>query len=183
MSKVRIMHFVNQFFAGMGTEERADLPFDYREGPLGPGRRLQALLGDSSEIVVTAFCGDNYFPVHHDEVIEKVTQIARDNNVKTLVAGPSFIAGRYGFACTEICQSVSTSLDLDCVTAMHIENAGVVGYKEYKNSRVFCLPTSDAIRGMEEALSKIAKFVAKLAAGSVIGPAAEEGYIPFHIRE
>ncbi len=177
MSKARVMHFMNQFFAGMGGEEKADVPVDFREGPLGPGKRLQALLGDSAEIVVTAYCGDNYFPGHHDKTIEKVLQVARDKGVKILVAGPAFLAGRYGFACTEVCHSVSTSLGLDCVTAMHIENAGVVGYKEYKDRRVFCLPTSDAIQGMEDALSRMAKFVSKLAAASVIGPAAEEGYI------
>ncbi len=182
MPKARVMHFMNQFFAGMGGEEKADVPVDFREGPLGPGKRLQALLGDSAEIVVTAYCGDNYFPGHRDEAIERILQVARDKGVKILVAGPAFLAGRYGFACTEVCHSASTSSGLDCVTAMHIENAGVVGYKEYKDRRVFCLPTSDAIQGMEDALSRMAQFVSKLAAASVIGPAAEEGYIPRGFR-
>lgn len=182
MPKARVMHFMNQFFAGMGGEEEADVPVDFRDGPLGPGKRLQVLLGDSAEIVVTAYCGDNYFPGHRDEAIERILQVARDKGVKILVAGPAFLAGRYGFACTEVCHSASTSSGLDCVTAMHIENAGVVGYKEYKDRRVFLLPTSDAIQGMEDALSRMAQFVSKLAAASVIGPAAEEGYIPRGFR-
>jgi len=182
MPKVRVMHFLNQFFAGMGGEDKADVPVDFRREPLGPGRRLQALLGDSAEIVVTVFCGDNYFPGHQEETIDRILQIAKDQDIKILVAGPAFLAGRFGFASTEICHSVSSSLGLNCVTAMHVENAGAVGYKEYNDRRVFCLPTSEGIKGMEDALSKMGRFVLKLAAGSVIGPAAEEGYIPRGFR-
>ena len=43
MGKVRVMHYVNQFFAGVGGEDKADVPLDFREGSLGPGNRLQAL--------------------------------------------------------------------------------------------------------------------------------------------
>ena len=59
MPKVRVMHYINQFFAGIGAEEKADVPVDFREGPIGPGKRLQELLGDSAEIVVTVYCGDS----------------------------------------------------------------------------------------------------------------------------
>jgi glycine reductase len=182
MSKVRVMHFLNQFFAGMGGEDRAGVPLDSRKEPLGPGRHLQTLLGESAEIVVTVLCGDNYFPGHQKETIDRILQIAKDLDIKILVAGPAFLAGRFGFACTEICHSVSTSLGLSCVAAMHVENAGVVGYKGYKDRGVFCLPTSEGVQGMADALSRVAKFVLKLAAGSPIGPATEEGYIPRGIR-
>jgi glycine reductase len=182
MSKVRAMHFMNQFFAGLGGEEKADLPLDVREGTLGPGRRLQTLLGDSAEIAVTISCGDNYFPTHQDEVISKVIQVAKDREIGILFGGPAFIAGRYGFACNEVANAVSNSLSIYSIIAMHISNAGVTGYKEYKNRKVFCLPTSDSLQGMEDALSKMAQFVVKLIAGEAIGPASKEGYIPRGIR-
>jgi len=52
MSKVRVMHYVNQFFAGIGSEERAGVPVESFEGPVGPGKRLQILLGESAKIIV-----------------------------------------------------------------------------------------------------------------------------------
>ncbi|HEV2786061.1 MAG TPA: glycine/sarcosine/betaine reductase selenoprotein B family protein, partial [Solirubrobacteraceae bacterium] len=57
---MRIVHYVNQFFAGIGGEDAAGSGPELRDGALGPGRRLASLLGDEHEIVVTAVCGDDY---------------------------------------------------------------------------------------------------------------------------
>ncbi|GIS89929.1 hypothetical protein CM1200mP19_2600 [bacterium] len=35
---MKVVHYLNQFFAGIGGEEAADHPPEYREGPLGAGR-------------------------------------------------------------------------------------------------------------------------------------------------
>jgi glycine/betaine/sarcosine/D-proline reductase family selenoprotein B len=182
MGDARVLLFLNQFFAGIGAEDKADAPFDSRKGPLGPGKRLQSLLGDTTQIVVTVFCGDNYFASHHDEVIQHVSNIVKDEQITIAVAGPAFLAGRYGFACTEICHALSQSFDLYCVTAMHTENAGVIGYREYKDNKVFLLPTSDKVQGMEDALSRLAQFVLKLLSSHPMGAASEEGYLPRGIR-
>ena len=182
MAQARVMHYLNQFFAGMGAEDKADVPLDFREEALGPGRRLQSLLGDSAKIVVTAYCGDNYFAENTDKVVEAILQSAKDHDVEIVVAGPAIAAGRYGFACNEICHFLSTSAGLHCVEGMFAENPGVAGYRQYKDRKVFLLPTSDAITGMEDALSRMAQFVSKLASGSAIGSAAEEGYLPHGIR-
>jgi len=166
----------------MGAEDKTDLPPDFREGALGPGKRLQSLLGDSAKIVVTAYCGDNYFAENTDKVLEVILKIAKEHDVQIGVAGPAFAAGRYGFACNEFCHFVSTSLGLPCVTGMFVENPGVDGYQQCKDRKVFLLPASDAITGMEDALSRMAKLVSKLASGSAIGSAAEEGYLAAGIR-
>jgi len=182
MPKVRVMHYVNQFFAGIGGEEKADAPVGFFEGPVGPGKRLQSLFEDLAKIAVTAYCGDNYFAEHIDEALSSILQIARDRDVELLVAGPAFASGRYGFACAETCHFVSTSLGLHCVTAMHPENPGVETYRQHKNRRVFLFPTTEAVLGMENALSSMAHFVSKLAAGSAVGPPSDEGYIPRGLR-
>jgi len=176
------MHYINQFFAGIGGEDKADVPVDCRQGPVGPGKRLQELLGDSAEIVVTAYCGDDYFAEHRDEALASVLKIAKDNNVKIVVAGPAFASGRYGFACAEVCHAVSSSQGLDCVSSMHIDNPGLTMCREYKDRRVFVFPTTEVVSGMEDALSRMAKFVSKLATASRIETPAEEGYIPWGFR-
>jgi len=185
MEKVRVMHYVNQFFAGIGGEEKADVPLDFREGPVGPGKRLQDLLRDSGKIVVTVHCGDNFFSEHRDEALGKILQISEEQGVEMVVAGPAFNAGRYGFACVEVCHAVSTSLGLHGVAGMHIENPGLDGYRHYKDRKVFISPTSENIRGMEDALSRMAQIISKLATESVIGSPSEEGYIPrgFRVEE
>ncbi|MCD5410636.1 MAG: glycine/betaine/sarcosine/D-proline family reductase selenoprotein B, partial [Clostridiales bacterium] len=37
MSKKRVIHYINQFFAGIGGEEKADIKPEIREGFVGPG--------------------------------------------------------------------------------------------------------------------------------------------------
>ncbi len=182
MAQIRVMHYLNQFFAGMGGEEKADMPVGSREGPLGPGKRLQGLLGDSAKIVVTAYCGDNYFAEHTGKALASILQIAREQNVEMVVAGPAFGAGRYGFACVEVCHSLSTSLDSYGVIGMHIENPGVEVYRQYKDRRVFILPTAEEIRGMEDALeplaARTASFCCTLTAGRYSNPFPEANARP-----
>lgn len=178
MATPRVMHYLNQFFAGIGGEDKAGILLDFREGALGPGKHLQTLLGDSAKIVVTTYCGDNYFAENMERVLEAIGRIAKSHDVNVVVAGPAFSAGRYGFACAEVCHYLSASAGLRCVGGMFVENPGVDSYQQYKDREVFLLPTSDAITGMEDALRGLAKFTARLATGSKIGPPADEGYIP-----
>ncbi len=182
MGPVRLMHLINQFFAGIGGEDKADTPVGSKKGIIGPGKPLQDLLGHSASIVVTAYCGDNYFAEKHDEALKEILQIARDNNVQMVVAGPAFAAGRYGFTCVEVCHFLSTSLGLDCIIGMHSENPAVEGYQQYKDRKVLAIPTGDAVSRMGEALQKMALVISKLASGSAIGSASEEGYIPRGFR-
>ena len=182
MSKVRVMHYVNQFFAGIGGEAKADVPFGCFPGPVGPGKRLQELLGDSAEIVVTVYCGDDYFSKHLDETVAAILQTAREQNIQLLVAGPAFASGRYGFACAEVCHTVSSTLGLNCVTGLHLENPGVETYQQYKDRMVYAFPTTEEALGMGAALSTMARFVSRLTAEASIGTPAEEGYIPRGFR-
>lgn len=180
--KVPVVHYLNQFFAGIGGEDKASVPLDFVKGAVGPGKRLQNILKESAEIVITIYCGDNYFVEHKDDVLASILKIIKDCGAEILVAGPAFSAGRYGFACTEVCHFVSTSLELDCVTGMSIDNPGLEGYKQYKDRRVFAFPTRGDAAGMNDALASMAPGILKLTAGSAMGPASEEGYISRGIR-
>ena len=177
MSKARVMHYINQFFVGIGGEDKAEVPVGAYDGAVGPGVLLQKLLGDSAEIVVTTYCGDDYFAEYSDKALEDIVQIAREQNINLVVAGPAFNSGRHGFACAEVCHAVNSLLGLACVTAMHLANPGLGSYKQYKDKRVYAFPTKESVAGMGEALAKIAQFVPKLVSGSVIGSPGEEGYI------
>jgi len=182
MEKIRLMHYTNQFFAGLAGEEKADMSVGLLDGPVGPGKRLQVNLGNSAEIVVTAYCGDNHFAEHTDEALASILQIARDYDVQAVVAGPAFASGRFGLACAEVCETLSRALGLNCVTGMHPENPGVRTYQEYMNEKVFAFPTTEGVSGMDDALSKMAECVVKLTQGCAIESPFVEGYIPRGFR-
>jgi betaine reductase len=182
MSMIKVMHFLNQFFAGLGGEDKADTSVGFCEGPLGPGSRLQEMLGNSTRIVVTAFCGDNYFAKNRDQALEEMLNICKKFEVNIVVAGPAFASGRYGFSCMEVCHFLSQSLGTFCVTGMYIENPGLVSYQQYKDIRVVAFPTSKGVSGMGDALSRIAQCISKIAGGKPVSSASQEGYIPRGLR-
>jgi glycine reductase complex component B subunit gamma len=179
---IRIVHIVNQFFAGLGGEEKADIPVGAIEGAAGAARGLQAQLHDQEQVIATIYFGDNYFHEHKDEAIAAILAQLEKRRPDVVVAGPAFNAGRYGLACAEICQTVAERLSLPCVTGMETENPGVSVYRDYHNEKVFLFPTAATAAGMARALTAMAPLALRLGGGAEIGAAAQEGYISRGIR-
>src|SRR2546427_11212379 len=101
MATLRVVHYLNQFFAGIGAEDRADTPPDHREGPVGPGRLLQQALGDRAEVVATVYCGDNYAG-EKSGAVDEILDLVAEHRPEIVIAGPAFSAGRYVLACCEV---------------------------------------------------------------------------------
>jgi glycine reductase len=179
---INVVHVVNQFFAGIGGEEKAGVPVAVSEGAAGAARGLEMQLAGEGQVVRTVHFGDNYFHEHNAEAMEAILEAVRGSQAQILVAGPAFNAGRYGMSCIEICHRVATEVRIPSVTAMHEENPAIGTYRDHANPDVYCLPTAPTTAGMAEALKALAKFALRLAAGESIGPAKAEGYIPRGIR-
>lgn len=77
MAKYKIVHYINQFFAGIGGEEKADYKPEVREEALGPGAALAQALGEDYEIVATVICGDNYFGENLDEATDTIIDMVK----------------------------------------------------------------------------------------------------------
>ena len=101
---IRVVHYLNQFFGGIGGEDKADSPPRLTEGAIGPGRAIQAALGKEGVVVATAICGDNYFAEDIEGASKKVINFISSYRPDVLIAGPAFNAGRYGIACGAICK-------------------------------------------------------------------------------
>ena len=177
-----VVHIVNQFFAGIGGEEKADAPVGVLEGAAGVARGLQAQLGKKAKVVATLFFGDNFFHEHTKEAMSAIVSAVRSRTPQVVVAGPAFNSGRYGLASVEICQAVAERLGIPCVVGMHSENPAVSAYREYRNMRVFLLPTAESAAGVTKALSSMARFACRVGSGAGLGSAEKEGYIPRGIR-
>jgi len=173
---LRIVHYLNQFFGGIGGEEQADVSVQVREGPIGPGIGLEQALGERGRIVATIICGDNYFNTQMTTAKAKVLQAVEQFQPDVIVAGPAFNAGRYGVACGEVCKEVAEQLKIPAVTAMYPENPAVETYR--RASGVWILPTGATAADMRNVLPRLAAFVLKVGSGVPIGPVRVEGYIP-----
>ena len=169
---MKVVHYVNQFFGGIGAEEQAGAPLEVRSGPVGPGRVLEQMLGDNSTVVATLICGDNYAAENLEEVVSQVVAEVQKAGADLFVAGPCFEAGRYGVAAGGVCVGVQAKLDVPVVTGMAKENPGVDLYR----SQVYMIDSGANIAQMEDVMAKMALLGAKLVKKEEIGLPSEDGY-------
>jgi len=171
---LRVAHYLNQFFAGIGGEEKAEIGPQVRDGFLGPGRAIQNALAGRGEIVATVICGDNYFAENIEKASEEVIRLLAPFKPDLLIAGPVFAAGRYGIACGGVCRAVINQMRIPAVTGMHEENPGLDLYR----NEVYIIPTEASARGMNVAIPKMVNLALRLATKEKIGRPSEEGYFP-----
>lgn len=179
MSKLKVIHYINQFYAGIGGEEKADIKPEIRDGFMGPGMALTKAFGEEAEIVATVICGDSYFNENIDEVKAQIIEMIKPYGADVFVAGPAFNAGRYGVACGAMSTEVQEVLNMPAVTAMYIENPGADMYKKF----VYTIATGNSAATMRKAVPVLAKMALKVARNEAIGTPAEEGYLPKGFRK
>ena len=178
MSKIRVVQYINQFFAQIGGEEKADIPAELREGPVGPGLALNQAWGDEAEVVATIICGDSYFNENLEKAQAEVLEMVKSQNPDMFIAGPAFNAGRYGVACGTIAKAVQDNLNIPVLTGMYEENPGADMFKK----DVYIVATKNSAAGMRDAIKKMAPLALKLARHEAIGASCEEGYMPNGVR-
>jgi len=170
---MRVVHYLNQFFGGLGGEEKAAAPLDVRAGAVGPGKLLEQLLGSDAEFVTTLICGDNYAVENQQSMIAAAAEKVREAQADIFVAGPCFLAGRYGVAAGALCCAVQEKLGIPVITGMAQENPGADIYRE----RLYIIDSGDNAAKMREVLAKMANLARKLMRKEVIGFPKEEGYV------
>ena len=175
--QARVVHYLNQFFGGIGGEEHAYAPLRVNEGAVGAARALQAALGSGGEVVATIVAGDNAFTEEPEPCKAGVSEALARYRPDVVIAGPAFDAGRYGLACAEVCR-VAQAQGIPAVTGMHPDNAGILTYRR----DLVAAPTGGDSSEMVRALARMVDLAKKLLAGAELGPAAVDGYIPRGIR-
>jgi glycine reductase complex component B subunit gamma len=170
---MRIAHYLNQFFGGIGAEEHAGRGLEIHEGAVGPGKLLESLLGSDARVILTFVCGDNFAVEHQAELTAAILEKLRETRMDLFVAGPCFDAGRYGMAAGAICRAVQTELGVPVVTAMSEENPGVDLYRE----ALYIIDSGTNVTKLRDVVARMAALGKKLAANDPIGSPTQEGYL------
>jgi glycine reductase complex component B subunit gamma len=169
---LRVVSFLNQFFGQIGGEEKASAAPQAIDGAVGAARAVQQALGDAGTVVTTVICGDNYAAEHADRAIPELVALVAAAKPDLFVAGPAFVAGRYGVACGALCAAVQAELKIPTVTGMHAENPGVELYRR----RVYTVETGAEATRMLAEVKRLVALGLKLARGEEVGAPAAEGY-------
>lgn len=171
---LKVVHYINQFFANIGGEEMAHVPAEVREGVVGPGLALKQAFGNEAEIVATIICGDSYFNENLEQAKKIIIDMVKKYSPDVFIAGPAFNAGRYGVACGTIAMAVKDELNIPVLTGMYTENPGADMFK----NNIYIVATKNSAAGMRDAVKYMAPLALKLAKGEKIGASIVEGYMP-----
>ena len=156
--KLKVIHYLSQFFGQIGGEDKADIGFTVKAGPVGPGLALQKALGEKADVEATIICGDNYFSKNPESASEEGLKLIAPYQPNLFFAGPAFAAGRYGVACGAICKAVSEKLGIPVLTGMYEENPGVEMYRKH----AFICKTGNSARDMTESIACMTRLAFKL---------------------
>jgi len=162
----KVAHYINQFFAGLGGEEKADTG-PGRLNDLAPiSRKLNSSMPENLEVTATIYCGDDY-AASNPKAPAEILGLIQESGAEVVVAGPAFGSGRYGIACARVATAANEA-GLTAVCAMDAENPGV---GELKPGGATGLASGSAARLMGAALEKMANAAGKLVAGESVGEA------------
>jgi glycine reductase len=171
---LRVVCYLNQFFGQLGGEDKAGVGPQVVAGAVGPARAVQQALGDAGTVVATVICGDNHVAEHAEQAVAELVALVDGQRPGLLIAGPAFLAGRYGVACGALCAAVQARLGIAAVTGMHAENPGV----DLHRRQVYIAQTGgDASRLLDDVRRMVALGL-KLARRQPVGSPAAEGYFP-----
>lgn len=172
----KVIHYINQFFAGIGGEEKADYKPEIREGLVGPAMALNDAI--DAEVTHTVICGDNYIGSNTEEAVEKILSFLEDKEFDIFIAGPAFQAGRYGVACGTICKAVKEKFNVPVLTSMHIENPGVEMFKK----DIYIFKGGKSAAKLRKDIKIMANFANKILKDEKTNSAEEEGFFERGIR-
>lgn len=170
---MRVVHYLNQFFGGLGGEDHANAAPQTQDTAVGPGRLLEQMLGEDYQVVRTIVCGDNYAAENLDRLTAMVINEAGKAGAELFVAGPCFEAGRYGVAAGALCSAVSAELGIPAVTGMALENPGVDLYHQ----DLYIVDSGQNAADMGDVIGKMVRIAQKLIRNEEINLPSEEGYI------
>jgi betaine reductase len=178
MERMKVVHYLNQFFGQIGGEDKAGMPPQVKEGPVGVGQLIERESGGRLEVVRTIICGDNYAAENLEEVESIVLKWVSELRPDLFLAGPAFAAGRYGIACGTMCRAVQQKLGIPALSAMHASNPGV----DAARKEIYILEAGDSTRDMKRVIPKMVSLAQKMMDRAPIGLPQEEGYFPRGIR-
>jgi glycine reductase complex component B subunit gamma len=162
---VRILHYLNQYFAGIGGEEKAGQEVLFIAGAVGAGVVIENAFRARGVEYGTIVCGDNYFHEQEEHALQAIHAAIERFQPDIFLAGPAFTAGRYGLACAKVCSWVHDYWRIPALTGMHEENPGT---KEI-GRHVFVLQTGASAAAMQESLNRFSRLIERLLAGDENG--------------
>jgi len=166
---IKVLHYLNQFFAGIGGEEKAGQEALFLPHAVGIGSVTANAMQAHGVVYATIVCGDNYFHESEPEALRAMGLFIDEFQPDLFLAGPAFNAGRYGLASAKLCSWVRDNWRIPAITGMDENNPGT----QEIGRDVIVVQTGASTASMAEALKLYTQLIEKLLAQD---PAAVENF-------
>jgi glycine reductase len=157
---VKVLHYLNQFFAGIGGEDQAGHEAIFLPRAVGVGAVIEKSLQEHGVEYAMIVCGDNYFHEAEEKALQAIRAGIEQFYPDIFLAGPAFNAGRYGIACAKVCSWVRDNWQIPAITAMQEANPGT----QEIGRHIFVIQTGPSTAAMPETLKRISLLIEKLLA-------------------
>src|SRR2546428_13289308 len=87
---LRVVHYVNQFFGGIGGEDLAHIGVSLADGGVGARRAPQQGLGDQGMLIGTLIGGDNYVSEERHAEITAISAQMGHLQTDSVMSGTAF---------------------------------------------------------------------------------------------
>lgn len=159
---IKVLHYLNQFFGGIGGEDKAGQEVFFLPHAVGIGAEIARSLERHGVEYATLICGDNYFHEQEEAALQAMRAAIDRYQPDYFIAGPAFNAGRYGIACAKVCSWVGDYWRIPAITAMHEQNPGT----QEIGRHVFVLQTGSSTAAMPETIKRYTSLLELLAANN-----------------
>ena len=165
---IKVLHYLNQFFSGIGGEEKAGQKVILLPQAVGIGVEIERSFQQRGVEYATLACGDNYFHEQEEQALQSMRAAIDRFQPDFFLAGPAFNAGRYGIACAKACSWVRDNWRIPAITGMHENNPGT----QEIGRQVFVVQTGASTASMAEAVKRFSALVELLLAQDPAGAEA-----------
>jgi glycine reductase len=157
---IKMLHYLNQFFAGIGGEDQAGHEALFLPRAVGVGAIIENAMKAHGVEYATIACGDNYFHEAESKALAAIRSSIDRFHPDIFIAGPAFNAGRYGLACAKLCSWVGDNWGIPAITGMDENNPGTREIGRH----VFVIQTGSSTASMQDALKRYASLLERLIA-------------------
>lgn len=129
---MKIVLVFDQGLAGAGGKSNPNVGLNAVKGGIGSALMMESHFAKiGANVIATLYCGNEYFLNHEEEVVTKMTAMAKKLNPDFVVCGPCFNFPDYAKMAAMISSSILEKTDIKSCAMMSVENGDTIAnYKD-----------------------------------------------------
>ena len=155
---MNILLIFDQGLAGAGGKSNPNVGLAAKKGGIGSAMMLEPHFKKiGGNILATMYCGNGYFLDHQEEVIMKMTAMAKKLKPDFVVCGPCFNFLDYGLMSAKIAKNIQEKTDLKACAMMSKENEATIA--EYKEDIAIVKMPKKGGTGLNESIDDLCRYI------------------------